>query len=704
MQHTRRGHLRQVAGQWTASRSRGQLAGRLWRFLFALAGILICVAPIGAQSQGTSVASSAVTIVPAPSSPAGSTPAGSKADSRGVELRVQTVDALIVQDAAAVWADTQVWIRLLNPATQTVTITLSLSAAHLARADLPPDLQATLDEKPLPTHPATADPNQDWPGLTAEHVLAPRGTASLRLSYRQALSETAGLTQFAYPLSAAGRWAGAPESLRVTLKFAAPLAREQILGHSPPIQKQTDTALTWEWEGQPASRDVWLAFMTPRWWADFAAARSAATAAGAGPAEHLALGERYAHLAGLPALPAQGGADFFARYYPPAVAELQAALAAGARRPATAGQTVAAHLLLASLYRRQADRLGRAGESFWQLVAAEGQAALAQGAAAADVRDLLSEAYTRLTELAQASGDAAGAAEYRGRLAALQAVSPSAADSQTARLAQASQAMARRDFDAARQIIAETFGADAAVFPGGRPPLAHQALLIVTTEPHARVLSLMLADNGQPAAVEALLRQAAGAAASVPGAQALAAADRLTITLLMEGGLAEAQARLAAALPTAPELALLSAGLTQDKTAWQNEDRVVQVIWRYVEQVDLRPAAAAWQQLVDRLTAVSLRLPAPDAPVQTVEERLGQIQRGLWSADASAWRSLAAESRVTYRVTWRDPDVTREWQVPIGAARVLAAEATRWLPERLKWLALGGAAFLLLLALLVWRR
>ena len=704
MQHTRRGHLRQVAGQWTASRSRGQLAGRLWRFLFALAGILICVAPIGAQSQGTSVASSAVTIVPAPSSPSGSTPAGSKADSRGVELRVQTVDALIAQDATAVWADTQVWIRLLNPATQTVTITLSLSAAHLARADLPPDLQATLDEKPLPTHPAASDPNQDWPGLTAEHVLAPRGTASLRLSYRQALSETAGLTQFAYPLSAAGRWAGAPESLRVTLKFAAPLAREQILGHSPPIQKQTDTALTWEWEGQPASRDVWLAFMTPRWWADFAAARSAATAAGAGPAEHLALGERYAHLAGPPALPAQGGADFFARYYPPAVAELQAALAAGARRPATAGQTVTAHLLLASLYRRQADRLGRAGESFWQLVAAEGQAALAQGAAAADVRDLLNEAYTRLTELAQASGDAAGAAEYRGRLDALQAVSPSAADSQTARLAQASQAMARRDFDAARQIIAETFGADAAVFPGGRPPLAHQALLIVMTEPHARVLSLMLADNGQPAAVEALLRQAAGAAASVPGAQALAAADPLTITLLMEGGLAEAQARLASALPTAPELALLSAALTQDKTAWQNEDRVVQTVWRYVEQVDLRPAAAAWQQLVDRLTAVSLRLPAPDAPVKTVEERLGQIQRGLWSADASAWRSLAAESRVTYRVAWRDPDVTREWQVPVWSARVLTAEATRWLPERLKWLALGGAAFLLLLALLVWRR
>jgi len=704
MQHTRRGHLRQVAGQWTASRSRRQLAGRLWRFLFALAGILICVAPIGAQSQRMTVASSAVTSVPAPSSPAGSTPAGSKAASRGVELRVQTVDALIVQDATAVWADTQVWIRLLNPATQTVTITLSLSAAHLARADLPSDLQATLDEKPLPTHPAASDPNQDWPGLTAEHVLAPRGTASLRLSYRQALSETAGLTQFAYPLSAASRWAGAPESLRVTLKFAAPLAREQILGHSPPIQKQTDTALTWEWEGQPASRDVWLAFMAPRWWADFAAARSAATAAGAGPAEHLALGERYAQLAGLPALPFQSDADFFARYYPPAVAELQAALAAGDRRPATAGQTVAAHLLLANLYRRQADRLGRAGESFWQLVATEGQAALAQGAAAAAVRDLLSEAYTRLTELAQASGDAAGATEYRGRLAALQAVSSSAADSRTARLAQAGQAIARRDFDVARQIIAETFGADAAVFPGSRPPLANQALLIVTTEPHARVFSLTLADGGQPAAVEALLRQAAGAAMRVPGAQALAAADRLTITLLMEGGLAEAQARLAAALPTAPELALLSAALTQDKTAWQNEDRVVQTFWRYVEQVDLRSAESTWQQLADRLTAAGLRLPAPDAPVQTVEERLGQIQRGLWSADASAWRSLAAESRVTYRVAWCDPDVTREWQVPVGSARVLTAEATRWLPERLKWLALGGAAFLLLLALLVWRR
>ena len=155
--------------------------------------------PAGAESGGTA----AVNMVPADGDP------------RGVELRTQTVDVTIGQDATGVWADTQVWFRLSNPATKPVTVPVTLPGPPLPEmpTTLPDGLRITVGDRPLPVTSTGIT-------LSGQLALPARGQLSLRLSYRQRLPDLASLTTFAYPLV---------QAVVPALAFPA-----RVLDHLPP--------------------------------------------------------------------------------------------------------------------------------------------------------------------------------------------------------------------------------------------------------------------------------------------------------------------------------------------------------------------------------------------------------------------------------------------------------------------------------------
>ncbi len=172
-----------------------------------------------------------------------------------------------------------------------------------------------------------------------------KGSAALRVRYSQVLAEQNGLITFTYPITATARWSGTPESLRLTLKFGPPVPADQVLSHAPPALRYDRDGFTWHWDGQRPKASIGVAFMSPIWWGKFLTARNAAAAPGAGLAEHLALSRLYRQLAELPPPAFDSAADFYGRYFPSEVAELQAALAAPAqgassrarRHPSAAG-------------------------------------------------------------------------------------------------------------------------------------------------------------------------------------------------------------------------------------------------------------------------------------------------------------------------------------------------------------------------------
>jgi hypothetical protein len=702
---------------------------------------LLLARPAGADFGGTA----AVNVVPADGDP------------RGVELRTQTVDVTIGQDATGLWADTQAWFRLANPASKPVTVPVTLSGPPLPGLPtvLPADLRILVNDKPLAVAPAAPT------GLATQLALPARGQLSLRLGYRQSLPGLANLIIFAYPLAASDQWANTPESLRVTVRFSAPLAAGQLLGLAPPAPKSDGQTYIWDWAAQRARQDVWLAFIAPAWWEEFSAVRAAAALPDAGAATHIALGERYRELAALLPLSFQSETDFHARYYPAAVAELHSAIAA-ATTSGTPQEELAARALLASLYRQQADRLGpEAGDAYLQLAAAEAQAALERSpstalrTSAADpaLHDLAADAYRRLADRARAQGDTAAADTYLARLVAVEPVTETQPADQgqqsdslrrDVKTALAGQAVARGDLPAARQIISETFGAAAAWLPGAAPPVAAQAVVTVETGAGRRAITLTLttsAENLTPPAPpllgwnytaqergelseatpplltaalrrqerglggeailkpDTILAQAAATLRAVPGVRVTSGDDWLALSFPFNTGadLAATQASLAAALPPTPELALLAATLAPEQLSWSVAETPFQQSWRYVESADLGLAWLTWQTLADRLEAAGL------APVEGSEAALREVQRAFWAADAAAWRGLAENSRVEYTVKLEAPGVVRRWQLSAGAARTLTAEGATWAVERLRWLAAWAGVLLLLVALSVWQ-
>ncbi len=674
----RRSSLRSGAG----SRLRPQ-----WRLLATIlwCGLLLCAPAAQAQEPATA----SITVLPA------------DGQTRGVQLRAQTVDATIRHEREAVLADTRIWIYLYNPGKGAVTMPISLPGPQLAPADLPAGLEVALERTPLELTPLP--PREGSPQIRASTVITvpARGAVSLRISYRQRLPVQEGLATFAYFLTETAKWSGWPESLRVTARFDPPLATGQLLGAAPTPHAQREGELTWHWENTKATQNIGVAFVAPERWAALEEARRA-TGPGAGLAAHRNLAEHYWQLANL-APPVFQSEGYFDRFFPAAVAALQAGLADPSPE-ATPADLAAARLQLAGFYRAMADRLedAQGALSYLQSAATELDMALALRSDDPDVREAAIQLRGRLAALASQRGDLLAAQEHEARLAflATPAGLPSAEmQAQLAALALAETALAQGDHDGARQLLLAAFGPEAVTAAGGPAPRIAQALVTVVTSPAGRSFEARLA--GETGKTQAVLAEAGLALAqAVPAA---VAGDRLSITLpyTRPTQLLAAQERAAEALAPIPELALLAAALRPAELSWQTVAGPFLISERYVESVDLTSARDTALARAARLTADAAAASAAEGT--SVEARLARAQGSLWAADALAWRLLAERSRATYRVTLTTADVTRAWELTTDDALSLVAEARAWRYDRLAWLAAGMALLLGLMAGVVWR-
>jgi hypothetical protein len=259
----------------------------------------------------------------------------------------------------------------------------------------------------------------------------------------------------------------------------------------------------------------------------------------------------------------------------------------------------------------------------------------------------------------------------------------------------AEQAAAAGDATEVRQLLRETYGEEATFLPDARPPVSAQALLAVTTAPGERIYDLRLVTAGETDAAPALLAQAAAVLGNI--AEVQTSGDQLTVRLAFSdtADLPAQQARLRAALPAEPELALLAAALAPDELTWGNDVLPLAHAVLYREDVNLGPAAAACE---GRTAALDAAAAAPAG-----DDRLARVQARLWAADAEAWRAFCMRSRATYTVSLTAERPPRRWEVAAGATRRLEAEARVWRSDRLVGLAAAAALSIILFVAALWR-
>ena len=620
---------------------------------------------------------------------------------RGIQLRAQTVDATLRQTPDGMLADTILWVKLSNPGKAAVVMPVALGGPQLGPRALPQILDVTLDNQPVDLarlEPFTARANGGPIIAYTLPITVPlKGSAALRVHYSQRLTEQGGLVSYTYPITATARWSGTPESLRMTLTFSPPLPPDQVLSHMPAARRTDRDGFTWHWDGQRPKASIGVAFMSPAWWREFVAARAAAATPAASPAEHLALSRFYRHLSEIPPPGFDAAADFYGRNFPSEIAEIQAALAAPVQ--GAPAERAAIHLRLAEILLAHAERLGSDADSaYLQSAAAELEAASTLDNTDASLRTTAAALYAQLAEAAGARGDKATAAQHLARVVALNATgqaAPPEALAQAATLERATAALAHGDLDAARRLVAEAYGPVAVTRADAPPPRANQAAVTVKTEPGERNISLRLT-GGDPAAIGALLADTASAWTALPPACADVRGDQITVTLPFTDSreLMALQARLAAALPDKPELALLAAALQPRRLTWEKRSTLLGSSERYVEQIDLGPAWQTWESQADQLEAASQgHSTAAENP------KLAQLQRGFWAEDAAAWRKLAAESLGNYQASLTTTEPEKHWEAAAGATRLLDAETRVLAPAPIALLA--GVAACLLVSLLL---
>lgn len=625
---------------------------------------------------------------------------------RGIVLKSQTVDAVLSEENGKIRADTRVWLRLQNPASKAITVSVELPGPQPAPAPLPSPLDVRVDDVPIALRPAAAKDGVQPSGATAAIQVPARGAVEVRLSFSEELPDDEGVVTFAYPLIGADQWAGTPESLRVTVEMMSPNVSRSLLLTSPSAHRLGAQTLTWDWETEwvKTKPSVGLAFMSPSWQGEFEAARAAAAAAGAGATEHIALSRHYRRLASLPAPTFADPAVFRTRYYPAAIAELQIAIATGS----PAAEKRQARSLLAELYLQEADRSeSEARKHYLQAAAAEVQLASQPPSTEPFLAKLANEIFNQLAQEAEASGDSALAGSYRKRLEAISA-NPNARASNEATaasvLSRAVDAVNQGDINAARGFLAIKYGLEASALPGASPPIVSQSALTVTTTPSGRTIVMLLGHGENLSAASELARQTEAALRPQSSNRVVASGNALTITLPIAPGSAmlEHQQTLAPGLPDAPELALLRAVLEDAQGSADTQSDLVKSTWRFSERVDLSRALQRWQEMAAQLDS-ALPVPLPGGS-PTESEQLQWIRHHIRASDATAWRDFAANSRVDYRFEESDADSIREWQLRAGETRELLVERQTWNLENARWAILALAAVLIGAAILVWRR
>ncbi len=658
-------------------------------------GVLACSATVvHADSTGTG----SINVIPG------------NGGARGIRLRSQTVALVINEDAGGAWADTDLRVQLHNRGDTQVVMPIEVPGPQVSETEMPQISEATLGGRPLALTPVTT-PDGVQIRATATITIPVRGSVDIRILYRQALATQDALTSYAYLLTAGNVWAGVPESLRISIAFAQPLRPERVLHLAPASRSPKPGTFTWEWGGAKAPSNIGLAFMSSEWWRQLEEERTAAAMPEAGLTEHVALGERYWHLATLAPPLFAPRASFYQRFSSQAIAEWRAGIAT-AENQANPIELAAAHERLAGIYLAEGSRMGEAGgEVHLQLALSELEKATALNpedaelkASARAIRNLLAEAIARrdaeMTENNSmhqelASGIAAQDEDARARAEGIL-------------LAQ--RAAAAGDFSDASRILTGTFGPDILKLPNGRPPRISQALLYVDNAPGLRTIRLQLMDNEQSATASRVISEAATALLGFSDVQANGTAITVTLRYDDPVALLAWQDRLNAALTDLPELGLISSALSTRDLAWPVSESALTRTHSYRESVDLRRSTLAWETEAAELDQVADEAEATGEP-------LNLLRAAIWRNDARAWRDIGTRSRAIYHVEVSGSDMgpdwlldwvhrlhtedtsRRQWMVRAGETRQLEASALAWRYDRLVLL-LAAMVMLVLMAVL----
>jgi hypothetical protein len=649
----------------------------------------IAMAPAAAGDSGTA----AVNLLPA------------KGQHRGIVLKAQTVDTVISESQGQVWADTKVWMKLQNPASKPITVSVTLPGRQMAPLPLPADLTVAVGKAPLQlVSSASADDGKPTGATAAINIPARKGV-DVRIAYRQALSDTNGIFIYIYLLNEASQWAGTPESLRLTIDLKPPLSWRSLLTLTPPAHHSEGQSMTWDWENDwgKSGVNVGLAFMSPKWYAEFEAAQSAAAGENAGAAQHILLSKQYGRLASLQGSLLNTPFVFQSRYYPAAIAELQAALDA----KGSTTEQAQTHASLASLYVQQAEQADQdSKQKYLQAAAAEILAALAQTPPESNLLELAEKVLGDLSRGASAAGESAAARSYLDQIEDVRAFSPQqVAQRQLAshRLSQATLALEQGSTETARVIVDSMPEAQFAILPGAAAPIVSQTALTVTTNSQQRQIVAYLGRDTNAQEASALATETARALRSQAPVQAVSAGNGITLTLPGPPGPAMflLQKDLAEALPNAPELALLHSVLADSAGYTGTRTNLLQSTWQYTEVVDFAPAMHQWEEIAARLDRATPNSPRTLPPAES--EEVQRIQRAIWASDASAWRRLAANSRVDYRFEPTASDTSYQWQIGTGESRQMVVQMAQWNPDRVHWASAALFAAVAGLAALLWR-
>ena len=634
---------------------------------------------------------------------------------QGIQLRTQTVDLVINEDASGAWADTDLRVQLYNRGAAQVVMPIGVPGPQVSEAEMPEIAEVTLDGRPL-TLIRTASPDRPEVQATGTITVPVRGSVDLRIRYRQALTTQGGLISYAYPLTAGHVWAGAPESLRVSMTFARPLSPEQMLHLAPTPRSPSPGTFTWEWGGVKAPSNIGLAFMSSEWWKGLEDDRTAAAKAEAGISEHTALGERYWHVATLAPPLFAPRASFYERFSSQAIAEWRVGVAT-AETDTNPAELAAARERLAGLYLAEGSREGgAAGQTYLQLAVAELREAAALNPGDAELRASVN-ALKR--QLAEAAGSRESEMPESAQDASLHELNAASAEqdaevrAQNEGLVLAQRAVAAGDFIGARQILSGTFGTDVLGLPDARPPRVSQALVYVENAPGRRTVRLQLVDNEQGAAASRVIAEAETALRGVSDVIAGGTALSLTLTYSDPIALLAWQDRLDAALPDLPELALLSSALSTRHLVWPVNEDILTRTDGYQERVDLSKSIITWETEAAKLGQAADGAESSGQP-------LDLLRAAIWRNDARAWRDIGVRSRATYRAEvsssdagpgWllvrvdrllRKSSTQRQWVVRAGEVRQLEAGVLAWRYDRLVLLLAAALLLALLVSLAAW--
>lgn len=535
------------------------------------------------------------------------------------------------------------------------------------------------------------EPSSDAAGHVLWRLtLAPDEMRAVQVASQHDLDARA-FIRWRWEMAALAAW-GQIISARVSLHLPQQITDDAFYSVSPPPAGFDGREMVWEYEALASPTEIAVTLMAPPHWERL---RALTVAQDHYPLalHHLALYE---------------AAQQIGLAYPDPFEVVVAALLAV---PAHASDFAAARSLLADLYLQRADQHEDLRLNYTVLAARQLEALRAQAPPEETLVQRLRSVYLDAANAASGQGDPAGALAYLHKASNL----PGGNDpAQQAALELLTLRWAV-DLALGGQVVRAMAELEGAMSPQVREELFHYAPPIVSARtavelaPGQRVVQYRL-QMYQPTQAVALARlQALVArledAVACQAQMEAGASPAVTLTVRLDyGSLAELQQASAVIVQSLPQddflAALLTAPWRGSIAQYEAQQRAFTSDWRYAEQVDLQPLAAARQARSQYVhwRMVELRNQRPSDDIGALENQLALL---ALREQAQVWDGLPSASYWTYRVAapaGADPSAAAQapaiWLIPWGETTRLAV-ARRAILWPSVWAVVAGVALAL---------